>query len=75
MVSLTEEYSAIIQNKLLPKLLDPGSFSIPCSVRGLTISKALCDLRASVSLIPYSICKKLQVGDLKPTAISLQLAD
>jgi len=57
------------------KLSDPGSSSIPYSIGGLTISRALCDLGASMSLMPYSICKKLQVGDLKPTTISLQLAD
>lgn len=56
-VSFTEECSAIIQDKLSPKLSDPRSFSIPCSVRGLTINRALCDLGASVSLMPYSICK------------------
>jgi len=28
-----------------------------------------------MSLMPYSICNKLQVGELKPTTISLQLAD
>lgn len=74
-VALTEECSAIIQNKLPPKLTDPGSFSIPCSVGDVAISRALCDLGASVSLMPYSICQKLQVGELKPTTISLQLAD
>ncbi|KAJ9180959.1 hypothetical protein P3X46_009139 [Hevea brasiliensis] len=37
--------------------------------------KALCDLGASVSLMPLSICKKLEIGKLKPTTISLQLAD
>jgi len=58
-VSLTEECSAIIPNKLPPKLSDLGSFSIPCSIGGLTISRALCNLRASVSLMAYSICKKL----------------
>jgi len=58
-VSLTEECSTIIQNKLPPKLSDPGSFSIPCSVGDVAISRALCDLGASVSLMPYSICKKL----------------
>ena len=41
----------------------------------MTISRALCDLGASVSLMPYSICEKLQVDNLKPTTISLQLAD
>jgi len=25
--------------------------------------------------MPYSICKKLQVGDLKPTIISIQVVD
>ena len=74
-VALTEEYSAIIQNKLPPKLSKTGSFSIPCLVGDITINIALCDLGASVSLIPYLICKKLQVGDLKPTTTFLQLAN
>jgi len=45
-VALTEECSAIIQNKLPPKLSNPGSFSIPYSVGDVTISRALCDLGA-----------------------------
>jgi len=28
-----------------------------------------------MSLMPYSICKPLQVGELKPTTISIQRAD
>ncbi|XP_057996489.1 uncharacterized protein LOC110663532 [Hevea brasiliensis] len=74
-VALTEECSAILQNKLPPKLKDPGSFSIPCFIGNMNIDKTLCDLRASVSLLPLSIYKKLDVGELKPTIISLQLAD
>ncbi|XP_057999237.1 uncharacterized protein LOC131178306 [Hevea brasiliensis] len=74
-VALTEECSAILQNKLPPKLKDPGSFSIPCHIGETSIERALCDLGASVSLVPLSICEKLKVGDLKPTTISLQLAD
>lgn len=70
-IFLTKECSAIIQNKLPPKVSNPGSFSIPCSVGDVTISKTLCDLGASVSLMPYSIYKKLHMGDLKPTTISL----
>ena len=70
-VSLIEECSAIIQNKFPPKLSDPGSFFIPCSIGDLTISRALRDLGSSVSSMPYSISKKLQIGDLKPTTISL----
>ena len=74
-VALTEECSAIIQNKLSPKLKDSGSFSIPCTIGTTNFDKALCDLGASVSLMPLSVCQKLAMGDLKPTSISLQLAD
>ena len=74
-VSLIAECSAIIQNKLPLKLSDRGSFSIPCSIGDVTLSRTLCDLWASFSLLPYSIYKKLQVGEMKPTTISLQLAD
>ncbi|XP_057985280.1 uncharacterized protein LOC131170229 [Hevea brasiliensis] len=41
----------------------------------MNIDKALCDLGASVSLMSLSICQMLNVGELKPTTISLQLAD
>ncbi|XP_058008190.1 uncharacterized protein LOC131182862 [Hevea brasiliensis] len=74
-VALTEECNAILHNKLPPKLKDPGSFSISCHIGETSIEKALCDLGASVSLMPLSICEKLKVGDLKSTTISLQLAD
>ncbi|XP_020243263.1 uncharacterized protein LOC109821488 [Asparagus officinalis] len=74
-VALTQECSDIIKNKLPPKLKDPGSFSIPCTIGDMSINRALCDLGASVSLMPLSIFNKLQIGDLKPTTISLQLAD
>jgi len=58
-VALIEECSVIIQNKLPHKLSDPRSFSIPCSVGDVAISRALCDLGASMSLMPFFICKKL----------------
>ncbi|XP_056688231.1 uncharacterized protein [Spinacia oleracea] len=74
-VNLTENFSAIILNQMPPKLKDPGSFSIPCAIKKLEISNTLCDLGASVSLMPYSVFAKLQVGDLVPTNIALQLAD
>ncbi|XP_058741195.1 uncharacterized protein LOC131613553 [Vicia villosa] len=74
-VTLTAECSAIIQNNTSPKLKDPGSFSIPCVIGKFVIDKALCDLGASVSLMPLSICEKLKLGELRPTKMSLQLAD
>ncbi|XP_056689532.1 uncharacterized protein [Spinacia oleracea] len=74
-VNLTENCSAIILNKMPPKLKDPGSFSIPCAIKELEISNTLCDLGASVSIQPYSVFAKLEVGDLVPTNITLQRAD
>ena len=39
------------------------------------IDKALCDLGASVSVMPLSICNKLDMGSLKSTNVTLQMAD
>ena len=58
-VALTEECSAILQNKLPPKLKDPGSFTIPCTIGEQFRGKALCDLGASINLMPLSVFKKL----------------
>ena len=38
-------------------------------------SSALCDLGASINLIPFSVFKRMGLEGLKPTSISLQLAD
>ncbi|PIN24199.1 DNA-directed DNA polymerase [Handroanthus impetiginosus] len=74
-VALTKEYSAIIQNKLSPKLKDPGNFTIPCTIGTHFLGRALCDLGASINLMPYSIYRTLGLGEAKPTSITLQLTD
>ncbi|XP_010539210.1 PREDICTED: uncharacterized protein LOC104813350 [Tarenaya hassleriana] len=43
--------------------------------RCVSIPSALCDLGASVSLLPKTTYDKLNVGELKPTKMILQLAD
>ncbi|QHO19672.1 Retrotransposon gag protein [Arachis hypogaea] len=60
-VVLTKECSAIIQNNLPKKMPDPGRFQIPCTIRSTTFEKALCDLGASINLMPLSVMKKLQI--------------
>ncbi|KAL6322445.1 hypothetical protein AAG906_008100 [Vitis piasezkii] len=40
-----------------------------------SVEKALLDLGASVNLLPYSVYKQLGLGELKPTTITLSLAD
>jgi hypothetical protein len=39
------------------------------------IDKALLDLGASVNLLPYSVYLHLGLGELKPTSMTLQLAN
>ncbi|GKV13738.1 hypothetical protein SLEP1_g24722 [Rubroshorea leprosula] len=75
MVKLNEECSVILQNKLPPKLKDPGSFSIPCIIGNVNFDKALCDLGASINLMPFHVFRKLGLGEPSPTTVSLQLAD
>ncbi|XP_021743195.1 uncharacterized protein LOC110709289 [Chenopodium quinoa] len=74
-VTLTENCSAILMNKMPPKLKDPRNFSIPCAINKIQIDNALCDLGASVSLMPYSTYQRLELGELLPSNITLQLAD
>src|SRR3954466_2875947 len=52
-VMLTEESSALLKNKLPPKLRDPGNFSIPCTIGNIKFNNTLCDLGASVNILPY----------------------
>ena len=74
-VTLGGECSAVLLNKLPRKLKDPGSFIIPCLVGNLPVERALADLGASINLMPYSLFKKLDLGEPKSTWMSLQLAD
>ena len=72
---LTEQVSAIIQSKNPIKYKDPGSPTISVNIGGTCIDKALLDLGASVNLLPYSMYEQLGLRELKPTNITLSLAD
>lgn len=74
-IALTEECSAVLLKKLPPKLKDPGSFAVPCTIGDKYVGKALCDLGASINLMPLSIFKQLGLGVCNPTTVTLQLAD
>ncbi|XP_016199757.1 uncharacterized protein LOC107640772 [Arachis ipaensis] len=74
-IMLTEECSTVIQRGLPLKLKDPRSFFVPCTIGSLTIDKALCDLGASINLIPYSMIRRLCIEEVNPTQMSLELMD
>ncbi|KAH9679448.1 hypothetical protein KPL71_026137 [Citrus sinensis] len=63
------------ESKIPQKMKDPGSFTIPCSIGTKYSGKALCDLGASINLMPLSVFNQLGVGECRPTTVTLQLAD
>ncbi|GJR68609.1 reverse transcriptase domain-containing protein [Tanacetum coccineum] len=54
---------------LMPKFL------IPCKFPIMDECLALVDLGASINLMPFSVWKKLNLPDLTPTCMTLELAD
>ena len=66
---------SIATRSLVQKKEDSGAFTIRYTVRSLHFAKALCDLGSSTNLMPLSIYKKFGLGDPKPTAMWLLMAD
>ncbi|GJU47166.1 reverse transcriptase domain-containing protein [Tanacetum coccineum] len=67
--------SAIILNKVSEKLEDLEKFLIPCALQELDRTNAFADSGASINLLPHYIYKQLVLGALKPTRMTLDLAN
>ncbi|XP_062080687.1 uncharacterized protein LOC133785473 [Humulus lupulus] len=74
-VKPTEECSVVLQKKLPQQLKELGSLTTPCKIWESSFDKALCYLGASINLMSLSNFKKLGLGEVKPTSITLQLAN
>lgn len=74
-VTLTQECSGLFKKNIPAKMKDPGSFMLPCSIGGMDVGQALCDLGANINLMPLSIFKKLGIDEARPTTVTLQLVD
>nr|KYP32094.1 hypothetical protein KK1_047295 [Cajanus cajan] len=74
-IELEAGCSAIIQKSLPQKSRDPGSFTLPVSIGNLSVSKALLDLGASINLMPLFMLKKIGEVEVRPTRMTLQLAN
>jgi hypothetical protein len=72
-VKMSEECSVVVANGL-EKQKDPGCPTISCSVGSFNFEKALCDLGASVSIMPRDVFEKLRLP-LEPTGMCLELGD
>lgn len=74
-VLLTRDFNVVIQNELPLKLKYLGSFLIPQVIGTMSFKKTLCELWVTVRLMPLFVHEKLDLSCMKPTRISLQLAD
>ncbi|GJZ39250.1 ribonuclease H-like domain-containing protein [Tanacetum coccineum] len=54
---------------------DPGSFTLPCFIHNICFDKALVDLGASVSVMPFSTYTTLGLGILSHTRLTIELVD
>ncbi|GMJ01686.1 hypothetical protein HRI_003837800 [Hibiscus trionum] len=74
-VKMTEGCMTILHRHPPQKKKDPGSFIISCIIGDKFVDKALCDLGASINLMPKSVFQKLGIGRARSTTVMLQLAD
>ncbi|XP_062086339.1 uncharacterized protein LOC133792447 [Humulus lupulus] len=70
-MALKKECSAIIQKKLPQKLRDPGSFTIPFTIGNFHCERALCDLGASINLMPLSIFFVLDMEEVEDVLVKV----
>ncbi|XP_070017592.1 uncharacterized protein [Nicotiana sylvestris] len=64
-----------IMHSMAPKLEDPGTFTIPCTIGSVDFAKALCDLGTNINLMPYSVFRTLGISQSRSTSMRLQMAD
>ncbi|XP_016673199.1 uncharacterized protein [Gossypium hirsutum] len=74
-VNVGKNVSAVLQKKVAPKYKDQCMFAISCEIGNVGIKKAMCDLGASINVMPYPIYKLINAGPLKKTGVKIQLAD
>ncbi|XP_070002621.1 uncharacterized protein [Nicotiana sylvestris] len=71
---MTHQVSAIVHS-MSPKLGDLIIFTIPYTTGSADFAKALCDLGASINLMPYSVFKTLGIGPPRATSMRLKMVD
>ncbi|XP_042065522.1 uncharacterized protein LOC121809037 [Salvia splendens] len=74
-IVIGESVSAVIQKKRLPsKRTDPGMFTLPIVIGDVSIEHVMCDLGASINVLPFSVYKRLTAVRLVDTKVVIQLA-
>ncbi|KAF8110405.1 hypothetical protein N665_0084s0015 [Sinapis alba] len=72
---VSKECNAVLQNKAIKKLGDPGKFVLSVQIGRIVFACSLFNLGSSVNLMPYSLVKRLGFTAFKSTRKSLVFAD
>ncbi len=67
--------SALTSFQIPEKLQDKGTFTIPCVIGDKTIPRAFCDPGAGISMLSLKEYQSMEMGPLKPTSVTIQVAD
>lgn len=69
-ITLTEECSTVMTQKIPKKFRDLGKFAITIQIRSKVVH-ALSDLGVNINVMPLSLFKKLGLGKPKSTTVVL----
>ncbi|GKG02115.1 zinc finger, CCHC-type containing protein, partial [Tanacetum coccineum] len=67
--------TTLLNDALPTKEKYPESLTLPCYINNLCFNKALADLGASISVMPFSTYTNLGLGELAPTNLIVELAN
>ncbi|XP_058783841.1 uncharacterized protein LOC131658579 [Vicia villosa] len=74
--NVTEKCAKVSPERRIPiKKKDLGAVAIPCTINDKMFKKVLIDSGSSVSLMPLSIFRKLEIGKISESETKLKFAD
>ncbi|XP_057775295.1 uncharacterized protein LOC130994268 [Salvia miltiorrhiza] len=73
-IVMGENVSAALKKELPAKCKDPGMFSLPIYIGDTRIEHAMCDLGASINVMPLTVYNRLSGVELVDTRVVIQLA-
>ena len=74
-IQLSETMNLIMMNSLPIKKRDPGAPMITSEIGGMSFTRSLLDIRASINILPKAVFDCHYVGELQPFLVDLCLAD
>ena len=74
-IQLSETVSSIMMNSLPVKKRDTGAPMITSEIGGMSFTRSLLDIGASINILPKAIFDRHHVRELQPLLVELRLAD